>query len=350
MATETIMENNNSKEEVTAQVEIWKYIHGFTPIAVIKCAIELGIPDILQNRKSPVTLDDLVSEIGCSQPALYRIMRFLIHCKVFQEKRISETSVGYALTPRSRLLTRNGKNSMADLVLLGSNPVILAPFHKLSDWVMSNKDLPFDAAHGTDLWGFGAKNPEFSKLFNDGMACDARACVAAVIEGCPEVFEGVRTLVDVGGGNGMALRGIIEACPRIKGVNFDLPHVVSDAPRSIGVEHVGGDMFDHVPKADFVYLMKVLHDWADEVCIVILKKCREAIPQDTGKVIVVDVVVGHEDDDGVGLMCDMAMMTLTSKGKERTLDEWSYVFLEAGFTRYTVKHIRDPHSIIEVYP
>ena len=82
-----------------------------------------------------------------------------------------------------------------------------------------------------------------------------------------------------------------------------------------------------------------MHDWGDEECIDILRKCKEAIPQDTGKVIIVDAVVGQEDHEfkDVVLMLDMVMMAHTSKGKERTLKEWSYVFTEAGFTRYTVK-------------
>ncbi|KAL8261309.1 hypothetical protein R6Q59_025358 [Mikania micrantha] len=191
MASEIIKQKINSKEEEeAAKVEIWKYVHGFTPMAVVKCAIELGIPDILENHKTPMSLAKLASEIRCPQPSLHRIMRrlrtvsvsvsltasfklnyflyvslsefflcviwglnqqFLIHQKVFQE-----TPVGYAQTAVSRLLTSHAKYSMADLVLLGTNPVILAPWHKLSGWVLSNKDLPFDAAHGTDLWGFGA--------------------------------------------------------------------------------------------------------------------------------------------------------------------------------------------------
>ncbi|GKC67319.1 phospholipase-like protein, partial [Tanacetum coccineum] len=97
---------------------------------------------------------------------------------------------------------------------------------------------------------------------------------------------------------------------------------------------------------------KVLHDWGDEECIEILRKCKEAIPQDKGKVIIVDAIVGQEDHEfkDVVLMLDMVMMAHTSKGKERTLKEWSYVFTQAGFTRYTVKHIRTYQSVIEVYP
>ncbi|KAI3736428.1 hypothetical protein L6452_15969 [Arctium lappa] len=404
MGSESKRESIPSKEEVAAQEEIWKYILGFTPMAMVKCAIELGIPDILENHETPMTLAELTSKLGCNEASLYRIMRFLIHYKIFQEIPVSETSVGYAQTPLSRLLTRHGENSMVDLVLLESSPVMLAPWHKLSAWVLGNKELPFEAAHDDkDLWGFTEANPSHSKLFDDAMACDAHVAVAAVIEGCPEVFEGLKTMVDVGGGDGTTLRLIVKAFPWIKGINFDLPHVMSVARAFPGVEHVGGNMFDHVPKANAAYLMaiigrkgdnefkevvlmldmvmmahtsngkertleewsyvfheagfsrytKVLHDWRDEECINILKKCREAIPQDTGKVIIVEAIIGRKGDNEfkeVGLMLDMVLMAHTSNGKERTLEEWSYVFHEAGFSRYTIKHIQSYHSVIEVYP
>ncbi|KAI3736429.1 hypothetical protein L6452_15970 [Arctium lappa] len=353
MSSEPKREIIHSKEEVAAQEEIWKYILGFTPIALVKCAIELGIPDILENHETPMTLLELTSKLGCNESSLYRIMRFLIHYKIFQEKPVSETSVGYALTPLSRLLTRHGQNSMADLVLFSNSPIMLASWHKLSTWVLDNKELPFEAAHNNDLWGFTAANPGYSKLLNDGMACDARVAVAAVIEGCPEVFEGLKTMVDVGGGDGTTLRLIVKAFPWIKGINFDLPHVVAVASAATCVEHVGGNMFDYVPKANAVYLMNVLHDWRDKECIDILKKCREAIPEDTGKVIIVEAIIGRKEDHEfkeVGLMLDMMMMAQTCNGKERTLEEWSYVIHEAGFTRYTIKHIRAYHSLIEVYP
>ncbi|XP_071700643.1 acetylserotonin O-methyltransferase-like [Rutidosis leptorrhynchoides] len=365
--TEKIIKSEEEDDE--SEVEIWKYVFGFTPMAVVKCAIELGIPDILEIHQTPMTLTELASKLGCSPSSLYRIMRFLSHYKIFKQKPVvSETSslssssvTGYVNTPLSRLLARNGKRSMADFVLLESSPVMLSPWHKLSARVLGKEESAFEAAHGVDdVWKYAAMNPGHSKLIDGAMACDARVAVEAVVKGCPEVFEGLKTVVDVGGGDGTALRLILEACPWIKkGINFDLPHVVSIAPSwTTRVEHVGGDMFDQVPKADAAYLMKVLHDWGDEECIAILRKCREAIPKDTGKVIIVEAIVGlNEEDDNnkkfseVVLMLDMVMMAHTTKGKERSLKEWSYVIHEAGFTRYNIrKHLQTYHSVIELYP
>ncbi|KAI8553964.1 hypothetical protein RHMOL_Rhmol05G0058400 [Rhododendron molle] len=340
--------NREEEEEAQAHVDIWKYVFGFADMAVVKCAIELGIPDALEAHGGPATLPDLSSALGCSPSALYRVMRFLVHRKIFKE-----APAGYLQTPLSRLLLKNGKKSLAALLLLESSPVMLAPWHGLSARVLANGSPAFESAHGEDIWRYAEENPGHSKLINDAMACDARVVVPAVVEGCPEAFDGVESVVDVGGGDGTALRLLVEAFPSIRGINFDLPRVVSVALDCVGVEHVGGDMFASVPKADAAYLMWVLHDWDDDECIQILRKCREAIPKDKGKVIIVEAVVEEDNKDKleyVRLMLDMVMMAHTNKGKERTSKEWAYVLSESGFSRHTIKNIKAVQSVIEAYP
>jgi hypothetical protein len=45
-----------------------------------------------------------------------------------------------------------------------------------------------------------------------------------------EGFKDIKTLVDVGGGTGKTLESIISSYPHIHGINYDLPHVITDAP------------------------------------------------------------------------------------------------------------------------
>ncbi|PRQ25059.1 putative O-methyltransferase COMT-type, S-adenosyl-L-methionine-dependent methyltransferase [Rosa chinensis] len=198
-------------------------------------------------------------------------------------------------------------------------------------------------------------NPGHSELINEAMACDASLALPALIESCLEVFNGIETIVDVGGGNGTTLGLLVKACPWIvRGINFDLPHVVSVAEENDRVENVGGDMFDCIPKADAAIIKWVLHDWGDEECIRILKKCNEAIPEDKGKVIILEAVIEEDEikDEltDVRLMLDMVMMAHTSTGKERTLKEWGYVLGEAGFSRHTVTPINAVQSVIQAFP
>ncbi|OMO80032.1 O-methyltransferase, family 2 [Corchorus capsularis] len=345
-------------EDDRAQIDIWNYVFGFVKMAVVKCAIELGIAEAIENHGSPISLSQLSTAIGCEPSRLHRIMRFLVHYQIFKEEcSLGEESsiLSYAQTPLSRLLIKNGEKSMAPFILLESSPVMLAPWHSLSARVLATGDSPFEATHGKDVWSYAETNPGHSKLIDEAMACDARWAVPAVIKGCPEVFDGVESLVDVGGGNGTALSILVKAFPWIRGINFDLPHVVDVATKIDGIEYVGGDMFDCVPNADAAFFMWVLHDWDDEECIRILKKCREAIPKEKGKVIIVEAVLEEAnklDDklDFVRLMLDMVMMAHTNKGKERTLKEWEYVLGEAGFTRINVKPIHAVQSVIEAFP
>eukprot|EP00257_Ricinus_communis_P012472 XP_002534989.2 tabersonine 16-O-methyltransferase [Ricinus communis] len=97
----------------------------------------------------------------------------------------------------------------------------------------------------------------------------------------------------------------------------------------------------------------ILHDWNDDECIQILKKCKEAVPEDNGKVIIVEAVIGEVKDDKleyVRLMLDMVMMAHTNTGKERTSKEWESVIQKAGFRSHTIKPIGAVQSIIEAFP
>lgn len=245
---------SEEQEEAQAEVDIWKYIFGFVEMAVVKCAIELGIADAIESHGNPMMLSELSSALGCASSPLYRIMRFLVHRKIFKEESTTQGSVGYVQTPLSRRLMSRGEKSMAALVLFLSSPVITAPWHHLSTRVLAQGTPAFEAAHGQDIWSHALENPSQSELLNEAMACDARVAVPAIITGCPEVFEGLDSLVDVGGGNGTSLRLLVKACPWIRGINFDIPHVVSVAPECDGVEHIGGNMFENVPKADAIFL------------------------------------------------------------------------------------------------
>ncbi|KAF9595752.1 hypothetical protein IFM89_003494 [Coptis chinensis] len=343
------------EEDAEAEVRIWKYVFGFVEMAVVKCAIELKIADVIEAHGQPITLSELSTALGCSSYLLHRIMRFLVCQKIFQEKCTSNGTKGYAPTSISRLLMRHGERSLAALVLLESSPVMLAPWHYLSACVRQNDPPPFEAAHGKDIWSYAAEHPAHSELINDAMACDARASVPAIVEGCAELFVGVNTVVDVGGGDGTTLRALVKACPWIRGINFDLPHVVSVAPESNGVKHVGGDMFAAVPKANTAFLKWVLHDWGDEECIQILRNCREAIlDEDQGKVLIAEVVIKEDEDHrfkDVGLMLDMVMLAHTANGQERTKEEWGSILTKAGFSRFTVKPIDAAvQSVIIAYP
>ncbi|XP_059664658.1 xanthohumol 4-O-methyltransferase-like [Cornus florida] len=339
------------------QGEIWQHIYSSVKSMALNCAVELGIADIIASHNCPITLSQIANDIGSPSldiHCLTRIMNFLVHMKLFDaiSPQLDGRETLYGLTNSSRWLLRDAELSLAPLVLMRNHPLLTAPLHFLSQCVTQG-GTAFHKAHGRDMWDFASVNSEFNKIFNSGMECTAKITTKAVISEYRDGFGCFGSLVDVGGGTGAAIAEIVKTYPHIKGTNFDLPHVVATAPIHPVVAHIGGDMFKAIPKADAIFMKWIMHDWSDEDCIKILKNCRRAIPKETGKVIIVDIVLQAEGDgqfDKTGMAFDIVMLAHFSSGKERTEAEWKRVLEGGGFGRYKIIKIPALQSIIEAYP
>ncbi|XP_020963382.1 anthranilate N-methyltransferase-like [Arachis ipaensis] len=103
----------------------------------------------------------------------------------------------------------------------------------------------------------------------------------------------------------------------------------------VGVEHMGGDMFESVPNADAIFMKTILHDWGDEECLKILKNCLKAIPND-GKVIVVETMVSIFPEPTSfaenAFRNDVIMMTQMLGGIERTKQDFMDLANGSGFS------------------
>ena len=91
--------------------------------------------------------------------------------------------------------------------------------------------------------------------FNDAMVNDARLVMSVVIDKCKRVFEGLESLVDVGGGIETAANAIADEFPNLKCTVLDLPQVVADLQGTDeNLIYLGGNMFEAIPPADGVLL------------------------------------------------------------------------------------------------
>ncbi|KAL6953169.1 caffeate O-methyltransferase, partial [Sarracenia purpurea var. burkii] len=198
--------------------------------------------------------------------------------------------------------------------------------------------IPFNKAYGMPVFKYLGMDNRFNKVFSQAMSNSSTITMKNVIE-TYQGFEGLTTLVDVGGGIGATLNMIISKYPSIKGINFDLPHVIKDAPSYQGVEHVGGDMFVSVPKANAIFMKSIAHDWSDEDYLKLLKNCYDALP-DTGKVIVVECIIPVALDTSLAakdvFVLDCILLANFGSGKERTEKEFENLAKGAGFKGFRV--------------
>lgn len=160
-------------------------------------------------------------------------MRFLVCKEIFTAEHPSEGGETlYGLTHNSKWLLRNSELTLTPMVLMENNPRQQAPWHYLSQCIKEG-GIAFKKANGCEIWDFASQNPEFSKIFNEALACTAKIVMRSFLSQYKDGFNGIETLVDVGGGTGGNLAEIIKTYPHIKGINFDLPHVVAKAPAYI---------------------------------------------------------------------------------------------------------------------
>ena len=99
---------------------------------------------------------------------------------------------------------------------------------KLKDVILEGRDA-FSNAHGMRIFEYINVDERFGELFHQAMSESSTIVMKKVLE-VYRGFEGVNTLVDVGGANGTILGLITSKYPHIKGVNFDLAQVLIDAP------------------------------------------------------------------------------------------------------------------------
>lgn len=348
--------------------ELQELIYSMVKPMVVKAAVLLNIPDIIASHGGEgrsLSLEEIASHIAAStmKPPhleyLFRLLRCLASYRVFIETRDTGGDIKqykYGLTSLSEhLVQKDNDESYAYLLLAMASKDMFAVWEHLHDSVIEGCNASI-RAFGMGTWEYMRRDPITSDMFNKYMASDTHAVMASVVKIYDDGFKNINTLVDVAGGTGAALSMVVKQHPHIRGINLDLPHVIASAPILPGVKHISGNMFEHIPPADAIFMKWVLHNWNDQDCVRILKKCHEAIPAN-GKVIVLDAIVEEEDSVGeegcsrrVGLTIDIGMMVYTDGGKERTEKEFQKLFRKAGFQRYAVTKLPFPflQDMIEV--
>ncbi|KAM7269890.1 hypothetical protein ACFE04_029104 [Oxalis oulophora] len=343
-----------------AQAHLWKHMYGYVSSMSLKCVVDLNIPDIIHNHNKPMTIDELLACLtdvnSVKARYVYRIMRILTHSGFFTLTENQQGEKGYELTPSSLLLVKNNPFSQSTYLRLAITPVLTDPWHYLSAWFQNDDLNPFYTAHGTTMYEYASTDSKFNDDFNESMGNDTRLIFHVMIQKCRVVFEGLSSLVDVGGGNGVLAKAIAQEFPQIKCVVFDLAHVVANMRDVDNLKFVCGDMFQAIPSADTVLLKWILHNWTDTECVKILTKCKEALSDKKGgKVILIEMVMSTEsqeeaDNNLVQTKCcfDLQMMVLL-EGHERSEKEWAKLFLDAGFKDYKITRLLGLRSLIEVF-
>ncbi len=99
---------------------------------------------------------------------------------------------------------------------------------------------------------------------------------------------------------------------------------------------------------DAYVLKRVLHDWSDDRCVRILRRCREAMGGDA-RLLIVDAVVPPGNAPHPGKVMDILMMVF-AEGRERTEQEFAALLGKAGLRLTRIAMTPSALSIVEAVP
>ena len=289
---------------------------------------------------------ELAGEYGMLARPMHRFLRALTGLGLLASTGDGEfrlTDLGAAL--------RTGAPGAARSAVIALVGDMVKPAWKEFDHGLFTGDTGFEKAHGMGLFGYLQHNPGMAQFFSETMVGFHGREPPAVAEAYD--FSDIGSLVDVGGASGNMLGHVLSCHPNVKGVLYDLPHVVIDAPPrldSFGVADrvsiESGNFFESVPGGHDAYLLShIVHDWDDGENATILANVREAMKPD-GKLLIVEMVLPETDEPHMGKMLDM-MMLLVPGGEERTPSEYEALLASNGFRMTRVVPTASAVSVVE---
>ncbi|MCC7253483.1 methyltransferase [Hyphomicrobium sp.] len=294
----------------------------------------------------PRSAADLAAEYGMRHREFYRYLRSLTGLGLLA----SAGGDSFRLTDLGAALKEGatGSTRSAVMALLGD---MVKPAWKEFEHGLLTGDPGFEKAHGMGLFAYLQNNPGMAQFFSETMVGFHGREPPAVAEAYD--FSGIGSLVDVGGASGNMLGHVLSRYPDVKGVLYDLPHVVPDAPQLLAAHGVAdrvtiesGSFFERVPAGHDAYLLShIIHDWDDGENATILRNVREAMKPD-GKLLIVEMVLPESDEPHMGKMLDM-MMLLVPGGEERTPSEYAALLEPNGFRVARVVPTASAVSVVE---
>ncbi|HEY9686519.1 MAG TPA: methyltransferase [Coleofasciculaceae cyanobacterium] len=331
---------------VNAPQILMQMMTGFWVSQAIYSVAKVGVAD--QLKEGPQSVAVLAHRLNAHEENLYRVMRALASLGIFRE---TEDRV-FELTPAAALLGSDSPNSMRPIALmLGEEN-----YHAWGNLyrAIQSGESPFEETYGMNAYAYFEQHPDAAGNFNSAMTALVSNDNAAILESFD--FSQFNTIVDVGGGHGMLLSALLKRYSTLRGVLFDLPHVVANAGallRNHGIEErcrvESGDFYEAVPAGGDAYILsRVLHAFSDDHCDQILQSIHAAMPR-TGKLLVMESLLqpGNDPATAKTKLMDVNMLVFAPGGRDRTLEEYNHLFGQSGFQLNRVVRTESGIAVLE---
>ena len=236
-------------------------IMSYIPARMVYVAAKLELVD--QISEAGIAPPDLARKLNLDAGTLRRIMRVLAGLGILHEREDR-----FFVTAFGETLRKDAPYSVRDWAIYSHELV----YSEFADVVPRLRSTGQSATkHRLE---YLRVNPELDTIYHTAMSKRGKIETSAIAEAYD--FSDCRTIVDVGGGNGALLSGLLISNDKVSAVLFDQKSAIEAAKAGHGgllprCEFVAGSFFEAVPSGgDTYFLKRVLVDWSDEEATQIL--------------------------------------------------------------------------------
>ena len=334
-----------TEQERVAAATVLRMIQGTLISRAVYVVAELGIADLLAS--GPMTSDELARATQTNERSLYRVLRLLASLGVFAE----ENPRSFSLTLLGDRLRTDVPASVRSWAMLVEALGGVRAFEHIVHTVRTGEP-GIETAHGMGIFEFLARTRRTRRTSTPRWRSELQRSLRA--SPLITTFSRMRTVVDVGGGQGILLAAILRRHTHLRGILFEVPTVAAGAEAMLMASDIAdrseiraGDFFDRIPDgADGYVMANVLHDWDDARAVEILGNCRRAMAED-GRVLIVERLIPDDPSEAAPtLLSDINMLVFTG-GQERTNAEYGQILTAARMRRGKVLPVAFPYGVIE---
>lgn len=304
-------------------------VAGFVYSQVLLACVETGVLDALE--PGPLPVEELAACAGLPRERMIRLAQAATALRLLDR----DGADGYGLGP------------LGAAALGAPGVVAMVRHHALFYRDLADPVALLRGTAETELsrfWAYvgGARThdlpeataAEYSRLMAASQTMVAQETLAA----CR--LDGIRCLLDVGGGEGAFLEAALRATPGLAGVVFDLPAVAARAEARFAALGLGdraravGGSFreDRLPEgADAASLIRVLYDHEDDVVAALLARVHAALPPG-GRLILSEPMSGGARPTRAGDAYFGFYTLAMSTGRPRSAERHAAMLEAAGFT------------------
>jgi C-methyltransferase len=306
--------------------------------AAVQTVTRLKIPDLIDDE--PVPVEILAEKAGLDPHLLYRLLRALTTYGVFKE--VGERS--FAHTDASLPLREDSPDGIRNLVLWIGASWTWQAWPLLEDAIRTGESV-VPGIFGKEFYDYLREDaPDDEQLFARAMT-DSSARSSDVVAQTIDL-SGVGRVVDIGGGQGLLLRTLLDRFPDLNGVLFDFEQVLAGAHEDLKeggrlasrAEIVPGNCLEAVPVVADVYILKNLVEWPDENSRAVLRNITASAPPGARVIIVDSLVDAHPDEMRITTTLDLFLL-MNVGGQKHGLADFDKLFAETGIEKLSVETV-----------